>query len=39
MIHRHLVEGAPLEITAEQVRRQIRLNEQIHADNPLPVLY
>ena len=39
MIHCHLVEGAPLEITAEQVRRQIRLNEQIHADNPLPVLY
>ena len=39
MIHRHLTEGAPLEITAEQVLRQIRLNEQIHADNPLPVLY
>lgn len=38
MIHRHLTEGAPLEITPEQVLRQIRLNEQIHADNPLPVL-
>ena len=39
MIYNHLVNGAELEITAEQVRRQIRVNELIHAQNPLEQKY
>lgn len=35
MIYDHLVDGQPLEITLEQVRRQIRVDELIHAQNPL----
>ena len=39
MIYNHLVNGAALEITAEQVRRQIRVNELIHAQNPMEQKY
>lgn len=39
MIYQHLVEGKEMEVQPWQVLQQIRLVEQIHADNPLPVLY
>ncbi len=39
MIYNHLVHHTALEITAEQVRRQIRVNELIHAQNPLEQKY
>lgn len=39
MIYDHLVDDQPLTITLEQVRRQIRVDELIHAQNPLTMLY
>jgi len=39
MLYGHLAEGKPLEITAEQVRRQICINELVHAQNPLVQQY
>ncbi len=39
MIYNHLTSGAPLYVTPQQVRRQIKLIEKIHADNPLQVKY
>ena len=39
MIYRVLAEGAPLEITPEQVRRQIVVIEECHRQNPLSKLY
>lgn len=35
MLYRTLTEGAPLEITPEQVRRQIAVIEECHRQNPL----
>ncbi len=35
MLHAHLTEGAPLEVTIEQVRRQIATIEECHRQNPL----
>lgn len=32
----HLTAGAPLEVTLEQVRRQVRIIEECHRQNPLP---
>ena len=34
MLYRTLTEGAPLEITPEQVRRQIAVIEECHRQNP-----
>lgn len=39
MIYDHLVNGVPLEITLDQVRRQIRVDELIHAQNPLSLVF
>lgn len=39
MIYEHLVNHAPLEVTLQQVRRQICVNELIHAQNPMKQLY
>lgn len=39
MIYDHLVNDQPLTITLEQVRRQIRVDELIHAQNPLTMQY
>ena len=36
MLYRTLTEGAPLEVTLEQVRRQIAVIEECHRQNPLP---
>jgi scyllo-inositol 2-dehydrogenase (NADP+) len=35
MIYKTMSEGAPLEITPAQVRRQIRIIEESHRQNPL----
>ena len=37
MIYRHLTDGAPLEITPEQVLTQLKVIDKIHAQNPLPI--
>ncbi|NQU43863.1 Gfo/Idh/MocA family oxidoreductase [bacterium] len=34
MLHKHMTQGAPLEITPEQVRRQIQVIEECHKQNP-----
>ena len=39
MIYNHLTAGAPLYITPEQVRRQIKLIEKVRSDNPLEIKY
>jgi len=39
MIYHHLTAGAPLEIKPEIVRRQIAIIEEVHRQNPLPVIY
>ncbi len=36
MLYKVLTEGAPLEITPEQVRQQIAVIEECHRQNPLP---
>lgn len=38
MLYRSLTQGAPLEITPEQVRQQIAVIEECHRQNPLPRL-
>lgn len=35
MLHRHITEGGELEVTAEQVERQIRVIEECHRQNPM----
>lgn len=35
-IRRHLLEGAPLTVTMEQVKRQIAVIEECHRQNPMP---
>lgn len=37
MIYQHLVNGKPLAITPEQVLTQLKVIDQIHAQNPLPL--
>ena len=37
MIYDHLTEGKPMEITPEQVLTQLKVIDQIHAQNPLTV--
>lgn len=39
MLHRHLAEGVPLEVTPAQVRRQIAVIEECHRQNPFPVKF
>ncbi|HHT26415.1 MAG TPA: Gfo/Idh/MocA family oxidoreductase [Firmicutes bacterium] len=36
MLYKTLTEGAPLEVTLEQVRQQIAVIEECHRQNPLP---
>lgn len=38
-IYDHLVNGAPLVVTAAQVKQQIDVMRQCHLQNPLPVLF
>ena len=38
-LYRHLTLGEPLEVKPEHSRKQIALMEEIHRQNPLPVLY
>ena len=35
MLYRTMTEGAPLEITPQQVRQQIAVIEECHSQNPL----
>lgn len=37
MIYAHLTEGSPLAVTPEQVLTQLKVIDQIHAQNPLPL--
>lgn len=38
MIYAHMVDGKPLIVTPEQVKKQIEIMELVHAQNPLPVI-
>ena len=36
MVYNHMVHGAPLEITLNQVRQQVAVYEEAHRQNPMP---
>lgn len=38
-IYNHLVNGKPLTVSPQQVRQQIAVMEEVHRQNPLPVIY
>ena len=39
MVYKHLVDGEPLTIRAEDIAKVVAVIEKVHADNPLPVIY
>ena len=39
MVHAHITEGKPMEVTAEQAAMIISVIEKVHAENPLQIKF